>query len=129
MVFLSERAYGSGVFSSSFDDLNVPSFNRLSAVASFLGVTPATVNAWRTGKRTPPRSAVAALWLESRSGRAEASNHAQNGAAIHQAHALSLQRENAALRARIDTLTLELDRAKLAAPGPVAANDFYATRA
>ncbi len=126
-MFFAANCYGSNMLKEAFDNIAIPSEQRLKACAKFLDVSERTLSDWLKGRKDPPRAACYALWHESTMGRAVTSAHSEQGAhylrmlSRSQADQITKQRE------RIDTLTAEIDalkRGNASAP----ANDRFFTR-
>jgi hypothetical protein len=124
MKFFSERLSPLD-FPRAVDALPLPASTRISALATLLDVSPATVRAWYEGKRPPPRAAVIAVWHESHIGRCETAAHSEYGALLARQYTDSLTDELRRAHATIAALTQELAAVKLAhGNGPtVAMND------
>lgn len=114
MKFFAERLSGSDFFRRVFEALPLPSTTRIDDVAGFLDVSPASIRAWITGKREPPRAAVIAIWHESHLGRAVTSAHSEYGETLARNYAASCEREMERMRATIEALRLELAAVKQA---------------
>lgn len=78
-------------------------------VARHLQISPATLARWQAADQAP-RAAMLALFWETRWGRSAADVEAVNWAAMAHRRAVTLERENAALRRHIELLERELAR-------------------
>lgn len=112
MTFSSSGQFGPFAFERAWHALPIPSIQRAAAVARWLDVTEATVRAWVSGRRCPPRAVVYALWLESAEGRQMVQTDLFNEARTHAAHARSLQDVSCRQQAAIAALQADLSAAK-----------------
>lgn len=124
MIF-SQRYGGCCDLATFYDAIELPSSSKLDSVAAYLGVTPRTLRSWIDCRTEPPRSAVAALFFESRFGRDAVAKAAANDAAAYFQLARSLEAEAVALRRATDALRAENAALKAAAARHhyIAAND------
>lgn len=122
-MFFASGVGGSEQFRRIFDQFHIDSTVRRRRVAKFLGVSESTLSRWLSGYREPPLTAVRLLWHESHEGRAVTSAHSEHGALLLRQLSESLRSENNRLRRAIDTLLMELDRAKQTAATPQPSND------
>lgn len=124
MIF-SQRYGGCCDLATFYDAIELPSSSKLATVAAYLGVTPRTLRSWLDCRTEPPRSAVAALFFESRFGRDAVAKAAANDAAAYFQLARSLEAEAVALRHAIAALRVENAALKSAAAlhHYIAAND------
>lgn len=91
-------------------------------LARHLGVSRRTMDRYMAAQQAP-RAVMLAMYWETRWGRSAADAEAATAAQVHRSHAQALERENAALRRRIEVLEAELVRSD-----PVAANlPFFRT--
>lgn len=88
-------------------------------LARHLGISSRTMARY-VATQQAPRAVMLAMYWESRWGRSAADAEAGTAAQVHRQHAQSLERENAALKRRIEVLEAELVRSD-----PVAANLPY----
>lgn len=123
MLFFAENRYGCTDFATFFEAIELPRSQKLAAVSKFLDVTPSTINAWLTHKRTPPRAAVIALFHECPYGLSATSSHSEHAALLQRGVNNSLRAENDKLRLAIHTLQDELTTVKRNSARPVAMND------
>lgn len=123
MLFFAENRYGCTDFATFFEAIELPRSQKLAAVSKFLDVSPATVNAWLTHKRTPPRAAVIALFHESPYGLSATSSHSEHAVLLQRGVNNSLRAENDKLRAAIQTMQIELATIKRNSARPLAMND------
>lgn len=128
-MFFASNIYGSECMRRAYDTIPIESHKRALAVSKLLGVTERTLSSWLTGKSTPPRSAVIALWHESHEGRATVAGHAAEGLRLHRSHAESLQLQVAEMRATIAALHAEIDALKRSQTHDLAANENRYLRA
>ena len=108
-MFHASRLTGSGLFATFFDALPIEDAKRHAATAKFLGCTERTLRNWLSGKRTPPPSAVAALFHETHYGLSATSSHSENGAQLALQSARIAQEQVAQLEATVTALQQELD--------------------
>ena len=92
-------------------------------IARHLGITPATLQRYRTTD-SAPQAVRLALFFETRWGRSAADAEAHNFGTTHYRHATALQRENAVLHARI----VQLERERATGPGQAANTPFFDAR-
>ena len=78
-------------------------------VARHLGVTEQTLNKYIKSEGAP-RAIMLALFWETRWGRSAADTEAANFGAIYYRKAIGLERENVAMRKKMQAMQLELDR-------------------
>lgn len=127
MTFKSDGVWGSLLFLSAYNDLWVESARKPAAVCKWLGITPRTLDAWLTGRRCPPNSAVIALWYESGRGLQVLDYDAMRQINTYRGLSDSLRRANDELRsdkARLLAENAELKRTH-AEPRRFAANDSF----
>lgn len=110
-MFRAPSAAGLPPFDLMLQDLSAPA----GQVAAHLGLTPETLRRW--ARDGAPRAAALAVFWETRWGRSAADCEAFNWGTRNHALALSLERENAALRRQL----LQLEK-QLAEGGVGAAN-------
>lgn len=123
MLFFAENLFGSADFATFFEAIELPRSQKLAAVSKFLDVTPSTINAWLTHKRTPPRAAVIALFHECPYGLSATSSHSEQAVLLQRGVNNSLRSENEKLRAAIQTMQTELATIKRSGTHPAAMND------
>lgn len=126
-MFFAQNEYGVEALRAAFDHLSIDPARRLKVTARFLGLAESTLTGYLSGKSDPPRAVVYALWHESDLGRAVTSAHSEQGAHLWRSLAKSQGETMSALRARIDTLTAEIDALKQARPAAptMAANESF----
>lgn len=107
-MFFAKNQYGTERLKQAFDALPTAPDKRMHETAKYLAVSERTLSRWLTGKATPPRAAVYALWLESPLGLAETSAHSERAAYLWRSLAKSQEQTIVSLRLALAELNDEL---------------------
>ena len=127
-MFFASNCYGSHMLKEAFDQIQILESDRLKACARFLDVSERTFKDWLLGKKNPPRAACYALWHESTLGRAVTSAHSEQDAHYLRLLSRSQADQIAKQRARIDTLTDEIEALKRDTSTSAPANERFFNR-
>ena len=127
-MFFATNCYGSHMLKEAYDHIHIPESARAQACARFFDVSERTFKNWISGKKEPPRAAAYALWHESTLGRAATSAHSEQDAHYLRLLTRSQADQIAKQRARIDTLTDEIEALKRDTSTSAPANERFFNR-